>query len=561
MILFSVLGTASPGQTSQIPTASPSDRTLSFPSGLQVTMTEGTEAITAAEMRANGTNPVWGIRQNDYFSGLGPFNPSPYTPNGFETSTQPAFYSLTYWGDLYPYSRRLPVCPVTQTRGVEMRCQRDELTFTFSRPVRDPILHINNLGANSWSSNNEWDNQRLWMHSNSMLTLDLGASIYSGTAGLRLTSKTGNLAVVNDGASFLLHPSDSRLNGAPAITRTNDTPNDSATYIGGAFGAGSVVVEGTWTRITFNRDFLWQYDTYNPTNTPGRNYSFQAENECILNQMPASTVYRCSQSGSTWSPNPSLPRRSWDSTLMGTAVREALEIQNPTPEGVTYMFTVNDDFGTAPANYDESNGASHVVSDARIGLDSSASGSELATPNGQVNNGGANGIVSPNADGQDANDDAFTSSPVLPLSGDYTATIPLSGITANAKVCGWIDVDSSGTFNTSERQCAAVTSGATSASLTWPSSGISTVKSATWMRLRVSYDNTGVESPTGRLDSGEVEDWKISPPAASNTSSGTQTSSEPTLPATGTHSQYFLLMSLALLVSGSLLIATKRQKS
>lgn len=559
-ILFSVLGIASPGHTSQVPTASPSDRTLSFPSGLQVTMTEGTEALSAAEMRANNVSPVWSaMRQSDYFNNLGSFSPSPYTPNGFETGTQPAFYSLTYWGELYPYHRRLPVCPVTQTRGVEMRCQRDELTFTFSRPVTNPVLHINNLGANSFSANNDWDNQRLWMHSSSILTLDVANSTYTGTANLRLASKVGSLAVVSDGPSYLLNNADSRLNGAPAIARTNDTANDSSTYIGGAFGAGSVVVEGTWTKITFNRDFIWRYDTYNPTNTPGRNFTYQAENECILNQMPASTIYRCSQSGQTWSPNQTLTTRSWDSTLMGTAVLEALQIWNPTPEGVSYMFTVDEDFGTAPASYDENNGASHIVSNARIGSNASSSGAEFASSNGNINNGGAAGIISPNASGQDAFDDAFSSSPVLPSSGNYTANIPLSGITANAKVCGWIDIDSSGTFSANERQCVPVTSGATTAALTWPSADISTIKKATWMRFRVSYDTTGVESPTGRVDSGEVEDWKITP--AATTSSSSSSSKKSTLPSTGNNSSVFLMIALLMVAGGSLLTATKRRRS
>lgn len=556
MVSLGVLAVAAPASPSQIPTSSPSDRTLTFPSGLTVTMTEGTEAVTAAEMRANGTNPVWpGMRQNDYFNNLGPFSPSPYTPNGFETSTQPAFYSLTYWGELYPYSRRLPVCPVTQTRGVEMRCQRDELTFTFSRPVTNPVLHINNLGANSYSANNDWDNQRLWMHSSSILTLDVANSTYTGTPNLRLASKAGSLAVVSDGASYLLANSDSRLIGAPAIARTNDTPNDSTAYVGGSFGAGSVVVEGTWTKITFNRDFMWQYDTYNPTNTPGRNYTYQAENECILNQMPASTIYRCSQSGQTWSPNQTLTTRSWDSTLMGTAVLESLQIWNPTPEGVSYLFTVDEDFGTAPASYDETNGASHVISNARIGANASSSGAEVATSSGGVNNSGSSGITSPLAGSTDNHDDAFTSAPKIPTSGDFKTTIPLTGITAPAKLCGWVDLDSSGTFTANERQCASIAANATSAELTWPGSSMATVKTSTWMRLRLSYDQVGVESPTGRVDSGEVEDWQISRQVTQTTTK------KSTLPATGKNSHQMLWTAMFALVTGTAVLLLRRKRA
>jgi LPXTG-motif cell wall-anchored protein len=529
-VLTVLAASVTPAAASQSPDDAPDDRSLSFPSGLVVTMSEDeTVAITPAEMVANGSDPSYdtNMRQSDYFSSLGDFATSPYTPNGFEVDGQPVFYSLTYFGSLWGYSRVLPPCAITEPRGEEMRCARGHITFTFSEPVTDPVLHINNLGANSWSANNEWENQRQWVHAASMLTLDLDNSDYSGAPGLRLASRVGNLAVVTDGPQFLLDPSDSRLDGMPAITRTEDTPVDTVDYTGGAFGAGSVVVEGTWTSITFNRDLLWLYETYNPTNTPGRNYSWQAENECLLDQMPSSTMYFCTLTGQTWAPDQTKTHNPWyPSRTTSVAVHTAIQVDNPAPEGVSYMFTIDEDFGTAPTSYDGTDGASHTLSDLTIGGRVSSTDAELADADGAVNNAGSSGIASPNASGTDDDDDAFEAAPAIPLAGDYTVTIPLSGVTDDARLCAWIDADASGTFDTGERQCADVVAGASTASLTWPRATVDTIEGDSWMRIRLSYDLTGVESPTGRVASGEVEDWRIRPESPTTTTDTTTTTAD-----------------------------------
>ena len=511
---------AVPAQASQIPVDDPSNgMTFTFASGIEVTMTEaGDTHLTTAELIAQSWSPVWdgGMRQSSYFSGLGDFSTSPYTMSAIEDAQQPSWYSLTYFGDLYPFARTLGACPITAARGVEMRCARGDITFTFSEPVTDPVLHINNIGANSYSSSSEWDDQRQWVHSTSMITLDLANSVYSGTPDIELMSGVGAIDVVADGPDYLLDNTDSRLIGSPTITRTDDSYTGLATYTPGAFGAGSVKVKGTWTSITFNRDLLWVYDTYTPENRPDKVgdatfFQHQAYNECILDQLVvAGPMYRCSLTGATWAPDPSLTTRSWDSTLMRDAVEDSIQLQNPAPEGVSYLITIDEDFGTAPATYDENDGASHVVSGLSIGSSASSTGAE-SPAGGGLDNSGAQGVVSPNAGGSDEDDNAFEADPVLPESGDYTATIPLSGVSANAKLCGWIDVDGNGIFDAGERQCATVASGATSASLTWPAAAVSTITARTWMRLRLSNDLTGVEAPTGRVGSGEVEDWTIIP--------------------------------------------------
>ena len=85
-----------------------------------------------------------------------------------------------------------------------------------------------------------------------------------------------DFAVVNDGAAYHLLNSDSRLIGAPAITRAGDPTqfNTRDMQEVGGFGSGSVQLSGAWFSVTFNRDLLWIYDTasaiHNPT--PGATF-------------------------------------------------------------------------------------------------------------------------------------------------------------------------------------------------------------------------------------------------------------------------------------------------
>lgn len=508
--LIALGGPAGTAQASQTPNADPADWLLTYPSGLEITYDEiGGVAMSLADMQLVNYDANWpGMSANAYWNNS--FTTNPYSRPGVETPGQVSWYSQIWGGDMWFSQGTLskPVCPVTATRGVEMRCERDTVKFTFNRPVTNPVLHLNNLGANAFSENAEWVDQLLWMHGDTILTLDLSASTYTGTPGLALQSAVGNLAVVTDGPAYHL-PGGSPLTGAPAITRTADASVDTTGrpgghYVGGSFGAGSVVVNGTWTEIVFNRDLLWSFNSFGPTTTPWRTVdpAKQARNECILDQLPSPTIFRCDLSGAIWTQN--------TSATISAGVYAGLQTANPIPEGTSFVITVDEDFGTAPASYDAGDGASHVVGDASIGSAVSSSGAELSVTNSAVS-----GVASPNGGATDHHDDAFGTPPMLPVSGDYTVTIPLAGVSSAAKLCGWIDADASSTFEATERVCQAVGPAATSASLTWPSASVSAIADPTWMRLRLSYDLSGVESPTGRLDSGEVEDWRLSPYSAS----------------------------------------------
>jgi uncharacterized repeat protein (TIGR01451 family) len=120
-------------------------------------------------------------------------------------------------------------------------------------------------------------------------------------------------------------------------------------------------------------------------------------------------------------------------------------------------------------------------------------------------------LGSPNAGGADADDNGvnFASINGLSIGATTTADVTVSTHTATARVCGWIDFNVNGTFETNERStCIDSPAGAASTpQLTWTiPAGASVTAGTRQGRVRVSYDTTNVQNPTGRLDSGEVED-------------------------------------------------------
>jgi len=183
--------------------------------------------------------------------------------------------------------------------------------------------------------------------------------------------------------------------------------------------------------------------------------------------------------------------------------------------GDAYNFTstMGEDFGDAPASYDGTNAARHVITDFVLGHDVT-----------EDNAGVANGTSSPNA-GPGAtgdSDDALATVPPLTAgaaSRPYTLSIPYSGASKKGEICGWIDFNQNGTFDNGERACAPASAGGSSVDLTWNAPANLTAGS-TYLRLRAGYTNAQVESPTGPSDSGEVEDYQVQIAAATGSISG-----------------------------------------
>jgi uncharacterized repeat protein (TIGR01451 family) len=189
-------------------------------------------------------------------------------------------------------------------------------------------------------------------------------------------------------------------------------------------------------------------------------------------------------------------------------------------DGIYFTASFDEDYGDAPASYDVSSAASHIVSDLTLG-------STITADNSTTANGGATGTpivgTSPKAvaagannnspNGDSSSDDGVTSFPALTTTASgtsYTVPVNLSGVSNAGQVCGWIDYNKNGTFdNTTERACTNFVSGATSVNLTWAvPAGLTT--GSTYARIRASYDKTALLNPTGQLSSGEVEDYQLS---------------------------------------------------
>lgn len=183
-----------------------------------------------------------------------------------------------------------------------------------------------------------------------------------------------------------------------------------------------------------------------------------------------------------------------------------------------YMVTtsVDEDFGDAPATYDAVEAASHIVDGIRLGATIEAdntnvfNGTPAVTPSP---NAVAAGADNNGAAGDGADEDGLTTPLATLHTGligqTYSLSPSLSGSTAAGTVCGWIDFNRNGVFETAEGVCNAVASGATSTALNW-TVPVATTAGRSYVRLRATQGSQlTTATPTGRVDSGEVEDYMI----------------------------------------------------
>lgn len=177
-------------------------------------------------------------------------------------------------------------------------------------------------------------------------------------------------------------------------------------------------------------------------------------------------------------------------------------------DGYRIQWTVDEDFGDAPATYDVGGAASHVLSDLALGT----GGTVTAEYSTQIITIGTATSPNSNAAANGDSDNAFTAmAAVNGSAATHTIAVPVSAVSKTAQLCGWIDFNRDADFdNPSERTCASVASGATSVNLSWTlPAGTAYVAGNSYARLRLGYDSTAVQSPTGAADSGEVEDYTI----------------------------------------------------
>ncbi|BCW05613.1 hypothetical protein NtRootA1_17510 [Arthrobacter sp. NtRootA1] len=184
------------------------------------------------------------------------------------------------------------------------------------------------------------------------------------------------------------------------------------------------------------------------------------------------------------------------------------EDPNHNADNFVMAMTVPQDFGDAPASYDQGNAARADLSDVTLGAN-------VTEDNATV----ANGTASPNAGATallDQMDDGVVLAPMSLGATSYSTTVAISGASKPGTTCGWIDLNKNGLFdNTAERACAAFAAGATTATLTWVvPTGV--MAGTTYARFRIGYTTAQVLVPIGASSSGEVEDYifTVAPAAA-----------------------------------------------
>ena len=360
-----------------------------------------------------------------------------------------------------------PACyGATGTVGSAGSCLRGFLTVNFSRPVTNPILHLTGVGGNARRTNDFWG---------------VATRLRLLTSGVTINpvGTPSNLAVTT-------------VSGTPSIGVLN-------------FGSGTLIAAGTGTPV------LNTYDVIQGTCTPATgttsagcgSFRFTGTFSQLQFEVRLETRKVVADSSAAAYPYAVYSGPNGSTTDSG-----------PSADAINVAVSIDEDFGDAPAGYDATAAASHVVGDLKLGSAIDAdntgtlNGSTAVTPSP---NAVAAGADNTGTNGDGADEDAITSFPALSTANtSYSLTVPISGASQAGQVCGWIDFDRGGLFGNvaTERACAAFAAGASSVTLTW--SGLSGLTAGqNYVRLRASYDTAGVQNPTGRLDSGEVEDYRL----------------------------------------------------
>lgn len=168
------------------------------------------------------------------------------------------------------------------------------------------------------------------------------------------------------------------------------------------------------------------------------------------------------------------------------------------------------DYGDAAASYGTKaadNGAVHQVNPAlTLGatIDIDADGDTSSPATGDDNTGMDD-------------EDGIASFPVISAAGsrtftNYTVKVSARNETAlTANLCGWIDWNNNGTFESGEGVCTTLAPGGSEATLVWPSSMLSgpTGTTGTYARFRLTTNVLATGSATGTASDGEVEDYFI----------------------------------------------------
>lgn len=332
---------------------------------------------------------------------------------------------------------------------------------------------------------------------------------------------------------------------------------------GGGYDSGSNGKTTTWTEL--------ELLTPNVTMTVLANQNLQLAGSVRLEPITKNPTISCATTTNTYGATASAACGSIriNGTVSSVSFQADLDSRNNAnpyingklEDAWNMSVTVNEDFGSAPAAYDSSNVAAHVVGSLMMGMTVTAD--QTSTLNPTTNpDAVAAGAATPSEDGTTA----FGSTVTLGAAGStYTVPVSLQGVEGSATLCGWIDFNGNSTFdNPSERACATPAASDTSANLVFTVPATVTAN-PTYARIRLSY-SSAANSPLGKVDSGEVEDYRVtfasSPQVTTTTTVAPATTSpnigDPSLPTTGRSIDDVSNVALIAVVVGLFLVIRRR---
>ena len=213
--------------------------------------------------------------------------------------------------------------------------------------------------------------------------------------------------------------------------------------------------------------------------------------------------------------DPDLP----SNLVLGTPNNTEVVVSGSDQTNINFGFDPPFDYGDAPDTYGD---ASHRITASpttylgRIKPPDSEADTQLGSDAGAAAEGDDN-------DGND-DDDAFTSLPNVPATGNYSLDVPVTNTSGgNATLHGWIDFNKNGKFESGEYQ-SAVVSNTSPVNLTWAVPA-DTNPGDTYARFRLTNDTLSDNGSTDNIDersignanNGEVEDYQVAIAPSNNT--------------------------------------------
>ena len=206
------------------------------------------------------------------------------------------------------------------------------------------------------------------------------------------------------------------------------------------------------------------------------------------------------------------------------------------------------DFGDAPASYGTvraSSGAIHALR----GYDASANTASLMI--GSLVDAEADAPASDEATAA-PDEDGVHLEPLAADDGEYRVTVNVvNRLSQPATLAGWVDFDGNGTFDSDERAVRVVDPGSAQVELVWDE--VTPVAGQSESRFRIVPGSGSDPQPTGLVNGGEVEDYRLVVAAAVSVPTGGST-----LAFTGSGAGGAPLLALAFLLLGGVALGGAR---